>query len=143
MSTSYALDANIVIKLLRNDKTVERNFDRSFLNGDKIVIPKAVDYEIRRGFSIIAAPKKELTYNKLVEQCFVVEICAAAWDRSVYIYESLYRKGYTVGEIDILIAAFCLVNDCTLITNNIADFINIDGLHIVDWTAEEPKGEFP
>ena len=43
----------------------------------------------------------------------------------------LYNK---VGDADILIAAFCLENDYTLVTNNTKDFVNIKGLLINDWT---------
>jgi len=50
------------------------------------------------------------------------------------VYKELYHKGFTVGELDILIAAFCLIHDLTLVTNNTKDFENINGLIIVDWT---------
>ena len=58
----------------------------------------------------------------------------AFWTVAVKIYAELYNKRLTVGENDIQIAAFCLYNGYTLVTNNTADFENITGLQLVDWT---------
>ena len=33
-----------------------------------------------------------------------------------------------------LIGAYCLMHGYTLVTNNISDFINMDGIRLVDWT---------
>ena len=49
-------------------------------------------------------------------------------------YANLRKKGKTIGDADIMIAAFCVVNDYTLVTANIKHFTDIDGLQLVDWT---------
>ena len=59
-----------------------------------------------------------------------------SWARAEPVYADLYRKGLTVGEMDILIAAFCLENNFTLVTNNVRHFEVIGGLKIEDWTAD-------
>ena len=41
------------------------------------------------------------------------------------------RKKYSIKLPDAIIAASCLVNNCSLITNNIKDFDQITGLHLV------------
>jgi tRNA(fMet)-specific endonuclease VapC len=134
MNIAYALDTNIIIKYLRGEPNVEQNFDTTVVQGNRLVIPKAVDYEMQRGFNITAAPKKEAAYDFLARHCTIVEIDIASWDRAIKIYGDLYRKGFTVGEMDILISAICLENDYTLVTNNTADFTNIDGIKLADWT---------
>ncbi len=53
--------------------------------------------------------------------------------RAEKVYAELYQKHLTTGELDILIAAFCLENNCTLVTNNTKHFRDIDGLMIEDW----------
>jgi predicted nucleic acid-binding protein len=58
------------------------------------------------------------------------------WRRAAQIYAELYAKRFSVRDSDILIAAFCLVNDYTLITNNTSDFENIDHLKFIDWVTE-------
>ena len=134
MSLIYAMDTNIIIKYLRGDLNVSQNFEDAVMRGYELVIPRVVDYEIRRGFNILYAPKKEAAYNLLTKQCLVIEIDTSLWERAIQVYGNLYRKGFTVGEIDIFISALCLENDYILVTNNIADFENIDELRIVDWT---------
>ena len=41
------------------------------------------------------------------------------------------RKKYNIKLPDAIIAATCLVNNCSLVTNNIKDFDKITGLHLV------------
>jgi len=130
----YVIDTNTIVHYLSKQPNVLRNFDDAAIHNCNLIIPKAVDYELRRGFSIYHAPKKEATYNILIQQCTMGELDFSVWDRAVHIYTELYKKRLTAGEIDILIAAFCLVNDHTLVTNNTRDFDNIKEIKLVDWT---------
>jgi len=41
------------------------------------------------------------------------------------------RKTYNIKLPDAIIAATCLVNNCSLITNNIKDFDKINGLYLI------------
>jgi len=75
-------------------------------------------------------------YNVLVEHTGysnVAELDFASWKYSEQVYAGLYRKRLTIGELDILIAAFCIVNGYTLVTDNTRHFENIDVLKIVNW----------
>ncbi|MCL2146567.1 MAG: PIN domain-containing protein [Synergistaceae bacterium] len=122
---------------LRNVQNVHQKFTHAIIGGASIIIPKVVHYEIQRGFRIQHAPKKEILYNELVGEtgfCSIDEMDTFCWERAERIYDELYRKGFTVGELDILIAAACLEHNQTLVTNNTRDFTNIDGLYLVDWT---------
>jgi len=47
----------------------------------------------------------------------------------------LSNKGWNIGEMDIFIAAWCRVNDFTLVTNNTAHFAPIPGLALEDWSV--------
>ena len=58
----------------------------------------------------------------------------ATWEKAAEVYAYTRRAGYTIGDADILIAAYCLVSGCTLVTNNSKDFVNVGGLILVDWT---------
>ena len=55
------------------------------------------------------------------------------WQRAAQIYASLSQQGNLIDDADIFIAAFCLVNDCTLVTNNTRHFKHIIGLNFVNW----------
>jgi len=132
----FALDTNIVVKYLRNDPKVIQNLNEAILHRDDLAIPICVDYEIKRGFRILPAPCKEAYYNTLIDKggrCKIIEM--NAWERAVDVYANLYSKKQTVGEMDILIAAICLENGYTIVTNNTRDFKNIDGLMLADWTV--------
>jgi len=130
----YALDTNIVIRCLRQDPGVKQHFEDAYLQGNDFVLPKVVDYEMRRGFRITSAFKKEAAYAIFTDEINVAEVDDVVWEKAEEIYAELYKKHYTVGEMDILIAATCLANDYTLVTCNTKDFENIDGLEMVDWT---------
>jgi len=130
---NYALDSNIIIHYLNKQPNVFRKLHEAIANGSDIVIPKMVDYELRRGFRSKSNPKKENAYAILLEDCPVAEMDTASWEQAIQVYAELYRKRFTVGEIDMLIASFCLANKLTLVTNNVSDFVNIDNLSMADW----------
>jgi len=133
----YVLDTNIIIHYLRDNPIVINYLESAINNDDLILIPYIVDYEIRRGFKIKPAPNKERHYNILTTNtsfCKVVSMGDEFWNIATDVYAMLYSKRLTVGENDIQIAAFCLYNNYTLVTNNTDDFINITDLLLVDWT---------
>ena len=132
----YTIDTNVVIRYLRKDSKVLANFRAAVSGGHTLLVPKIVDYEVTRGFERFAAPKKQAIYLELIENDIltVEEMNDDYWNRACKVYSELCQKGFTVGELDILIAAFCLENGGTLVTNNLKDFENIDGLNIIDWT---------
>ena len=133
---TYVLDTNIIIRYLRDDIIVKQNIGVAILENHGLIILRAVDYEICRGFCCSPAPKKNKNYNDFVynDYCDIVEVCPHTWKKAEEVYAELYNKGFTIGEIDIIIAAFCLLYDYTLVTNNTKDFENIDGLKLADWT---------
>jgi tRNA(fMet)-specific endonuclease VapC len=113
---------------------VVHNFRNAVIANHDIVIPQAVNYEICRGFRLVSATKKKANYDILLQDCKIAEMDVPSWKCAETIYENLYRKGFTVGELDIFIAAYCLIHNCTIVTNNTKDFENISGLIIVDWS---------
>ena len=69
--------------------------------------------------------------------CALGEMTVDAWERAANIYAELYAKRFTVKDADIVIAAFCMVNEYTLVTANTKDFENIDGMQFVNWTEKQ------
>ena len=135
----YVLDSNVIIHYLKENVNVTRNFDNAVLEGHKFLIPRAVDYEICRGLELLSATRKAATYKDMTNpmgQCQVTDMGEHIWEFAKLIYVDLYRKGFTVGEIDILIGAFCLRYDHILITSNTKDFKNINGLQLKDWSIK-------
>jgi len=134
----YVLDTNIIIQYLKQTSIVMKNFQQAVSLGYRLLLPRAVDYEICRGLALSSATKKISIYHDLTApspkgQCEIVDMGEHIWNHAKQIYTSLRRKGFTVGEIDILIGAFCLHYNYTLVTANIKDFKHMDGLEIKDW----------
>jgi len=132
----YVLDTNVIIHYLKEHDGVKQNMRRVVSDGYELIIPRAVDYEICRGLELLSATKKIATYNELLNpagQCRIADMGENIWEFAKRIYVSLKRKGFTVGEIDILIGAFCLQHNYILVTSNTKDFENMEGLRLENW----------
>ena len=59
-------------------------------------------------------------------------------DRATYVYADIRSRTETSGRIvgpnDLLIASIAMLYNGTLITNNVQEFKNIDGIKIEDWS---------
>lgn len=130
----YAMDTNIIIHLLHGTAAVREARDNALKRGAKLIIPPFVNYEIMRGFLYQAAPKREAIYRLMKESYAIGEMTTSTWEKAAAVYATVRHAGFTVGDADILIAAFCLVNGFTLVTNNTRDFNNMVGLKLADWT---------
>jgi len=130
---TYALDTNIIIHLLRGTQNPRDKRDEAVKKGDKIIIPPVVDFEVQRGLLCNLSQGKEKSYKKFCSIFSVGEMNADIWRRGAEIYADLWKKRFTVGDADILIAAFCMVNNYTLVTDNIKHFGVIDDLTFENW----------
>ena len=132
----YVLDSNVIIHYLKEDANVTNNFDNAVLDAHELLIPRAVDYEISRGLDLLSATKKAAVYRNMtspIGHCKIVDMGETIWELAKQIYVDLHKKGFTVGEIDILIGAFCLQHNYTLVTSNTKDFRNMNGLRLENW----------
>jgi len=131
---AYALDANIIIHLLRGTPTVVAQYDIKLAQRTPIIIPPYVDFEIRRGLRYANATAKEKIYQKLCDSCEIGEMRRETWIYAASLYSDLRHSKFTVGDADLLIAAFCLIDEHVLVTNNTRDFEKFTSLQHVDWT---------
>jgi len=130
----YALDSNTVTFLLKKDKQVETNFIRVVDDGNQYIVPPMVYYEVRRWLLLKNAPVKlSLFDNILCRFTNEITIGKFCWDKAIEIYVDLAQKGQLIPDGDILIAAYCLLNDYTLVTDDTDHFERIDGLSLVNW----------
>ena len=133
---TYALDTSAIIDVLNKEAVIVKRFNDAIKNNTLMVIPSAVDYEVSRGFYHTTIPRKEAVYRNMRQNCPVIEVNTDIWDCAAQIWAKLRKQGLAVGDADILIAAFCLIDGYTLVTANTKDFENIDGLQFVNWTNE-------
>ena len=130
---TYALDSNIIIHLLRNTPAVVSQYDKALAQGTPVIIPPYVDFEIRRGLRYANATAKEKMYRRLCDSCEIGEMRREAWVHAANLYSDLRHSKFTVGDADLLIAAFCLVDEYVFVTNNTKDFEKFPKLQLADW----------
>lgn len=90
---------------------------------------------LKTKYSISVINRIELFGNKNLEQqeqnaleSFVNSAFVYNFDEEIILETIDIRKKYPIKLPDAIIAATCLVNNCTLITNNLKDFDKIEGL---------------
>jgi len=131
---TFALDSNIISYLLRNDSVLSARLKQENDKGNMITVPPLVYYEIKRGLISDNSTKRLQSFNHFCEDAGIGEMTIEAYDEAARQYARLRSIGRPAGDADILIAAFCIVNGLTLVTNNIKHFENIDGLQFENWT---------
>jgi len=129
----YAVDTNIISFLLRGDKHLQEKIYREANGGRGVIIPPIAYYETRRGLVDYHAPVKLAAFEQLCNMLGVDEMDVETLNKAAGIYAALKKVGQLIEDSDILIAATCLVNDYTLITDNTRHFERIDGLQVVNW----------
>ena len=126
----YALDSDIISYMLKGDRDVQSNFNDLIDNNNFYSIPPLVYYEIKRGLTTKKAYRKLQDFSDLYSDSIKGEMTLEVWQKAVEIYCRLKSQGRIIGDGDIFIAAFCLINDYVLVTNNIKHFGNIEELKI-------------
>jgi len=130
----YVLDTNTVTFILKGDAEVKHNADIALDKGHSLILPQIVDYEVLRGLLAKRMDKKLREYLSFRQIVSIGVISAEVWQKAAQIFAILSQKGKPIGDGDILVAAFCLVNNCILITND-TDFNRVDSLQIVNWKS--------
>ena len=134
---SYVLDTNTILHLIHGTTPVLKKRNELERQGNRFIIPSVVRYEVARGLLIKPSRRLEAAYKILCENCLMGQVKEATWEIAAKIYAELYHKRFTVGDADILIAAFCIEHGYKLITNNVKDFMNIDKIQLVDWIGQK------
>lgn len=132
----YALDTNIVSYMLQDNEKINKRADWATTNGHALIIPAVVDYEIRRGLLAKNYLKKLKKFEQLQQVIRVGEFDLTVWRKAAEIYAALSKQGKPIGtnyDGDVFIAAYCVINGYTLITNNKDHFARIDGLQFENW----------
>ena len=129
----FALDTNTISYLLKEDLAVSNRLRAESDGGNGLVIPLIVYYEVKRGLLAVDASRKTQLFEQFCNVLGVDDMSFSVLDKAAHIYDDLRRIGRLIEDADIIIAAFCLVNDCILVTNNTKHFSHIEGLQLVNW----------
>jgi predicted nucleic acid-binding protein len=134
--SSYALDANTISYYLRENKGVIDSLESALQNGDTVVIAPIAYYEVKRGLVAIDSQKRLDKFERFCELFPVGQSDTVAFDQAALIYKQLRNDKALIEDADILIAAFCMRYELTLITHNVRHFERIHGLSFIDWVSD-------
>ena len=135
---TYALDTNIISFFLKDNEAVHGRFRQVLTDGNRLIIPPIVYYEIKRGFLLNPSPNKEKIFDKMCQAYEVGRLDNRLLEPSAQIYANARLKtGHNIKDADIFIAVFCILSGYTLVTNNTKDFEfarDFHGLKLEDWS---------
>jgi predicted nucleic acid-binding protein len=131
----YALDSDIISYFLKNNRNIQEKL-KNIINENIYSIPPLVYYEVKRWLVLRNATNQLKEFKRIYDDSVKNEMTLKIWEKAIEIYVKLVSQGTPIGkdgkESDIFIASFCIVNDYTLITNNINHFKNITELKTIN-----------
>ncbi|MBN3945986.1 MAG: type II toxin-antitoxin system VapC family toxin [Nostoc sp. NMS7] len=134
---SYLLDSNIVSYILKRNVIVEQKFREVRRLKQDVFISCITYYEVKRGLLAINATRQLAEFNKfcqiykilLIDDLEIIELACE-------IYVDLQRRGLTIQEQDILIAATAIARGLTLVSND-SDLLRVEGLSLDNWLSTD------
>ena len=133
----YALDSDTVSYFLKNNKDVQEKLENILEENNVYSIPPLVYYEVKRWLILRKATTQLKAFTKLYEASVKNEMTLEIWEKAIDLYVRLTSQGTPIGkdgkEADIFTAAFCIINNYILVTNNEKHFANIKELQTINW----------
>ena len=131
---TLALDANVVIDLMRGRDEVRRAHMAARLSQTRFTVSVLVVQELRYGAEVSARPGVE---HGLVDGWLTgMEVLPFEIDDvgvAARVQALMQRRGRRAPYSDFLIGAHALARGHALVTANTSDFQNIPDLHLLDW----------
>ena len=128
----YLLDSNVIIDMLRGNENILDKYNAEATKDTEFFICPIIFYEVVRGFKVLDGERKVKNFLASCKNWESLQLTEEVLMKAAEIYVKL-RKGQTVEDNDIFIAAVAIVNDCTLITANEKHFSRIDELKFENW----------
>ncbi len=129
----WFLDTNACILFSRGHAQVRARWHRH--HSMEIAIPMTVFGELLVGAEKSSQPERVLgEINALLERHELISVTEEVARAYARIRAGLEKRGTTIGENDLWIAAMAVTHRATLVTNNTAEFSRVSGLQIEDWT---------
>ncbi|GHV01623.1 hypothetical protein AGMMS49521_2190 [Campylobacterota bacterium] len=102
--------------------------------GKQICITAINVYEVLKGLKYKTNQKIQKAFNEFLDDIRVIHFDDNAASIAADIYADLRKKGITVGDADILIAAIVINYNGVLVSHNLKHYEHIRNLKLVDWT---------
>ncbi|CAN7745788.1 type II toxin-antitoxin system VapC family toxin [Variovorax sp. LjRoot84] len=133
MAIRYLLDTNICIYIAKhNPATVRARFEQ--LSADVLVMSVITLGELQHGAEKSQARSKALAALRQLQSAIQVEpLTQAVGQHYGQIRSVLERKGQSIGNNDLWIAAHARAEGWVLVTNNEREFSRVDDLAVENW----------
>jgi predicted nucleic acid-binding protein len=127
------LDTDVLSFFLAGVETVYKRLKQTLESGNRIGLTIITIYEVLKGLRYRNNLKKYQNFTKLLDYVQVNHLTNTAVELAANTYGELRRKGITISDADIFIAAIVLENNGILVTNNEKHFQHVEGLHYEIW----------
>jgi tRNA(fMet)-specific endonuclease VapC len=131
----YMLDTNICIYIIKK-RPVSLLEKFNSIPMDNLCISVVTYAELEYGVERSSSKKM----NQAIVEDFISHLTVAPWDMQAArqygkIRASLEKKGTPIGNMDLLIAAHALSQNCTLVSNNLREFKRVNNLEYENWAV--------
>jgi predicted nucleic acid-binding protein len=127
------LDTNIISYYFNADNTIKEKMLEAIDNDEEICTTVINIYEILKGFRWKNNKRKENQFREFLEDIGIFTIDDKVIHIASDLYAALRKKGKTIGDADIFIAAIVIKNKGTLISNNTKHYEGIEQLNLINW----------
>ncbi|GHT21588.1 hypothetical protein FACS189419_02720 [Planctomycetales bacterium] len=127
------LDTDVLSYFLSGNEQIYAMLKGALNNGEKIALTILTVYEILKGLRYRQSIQKEQEFQRVLDCVQVDHLSNNSIALAASIYGNLRRKGITISDADILIAAIVQEHGGILATNNQKHFRHIDGLQWQLW----------
>ena len=132
----FLLDTSAFSDLMREHPKVDARL-ASTPSSDRVIICSVVRGEIQYGIERLPLGVRRQELESKAQKIFSVVPCepvpSAAGDLYAKIKVTRQRKGLSLDENDLWIAATAIALEAVLITRD-GDFVNVEGLTVKDWS---------
>ncbi|WP_414549474.1 type II toxin-antitoxin system VapC family toxin [Anabaena sp. CCY 0017] len=134
---SYLLDSNIVSYILKKNATVDQRFREVRRLRQDVFISCITYYEVKRGLLAINATRQLAEFQNFCQiyQVLLIDDLEII-ERACEIHLDLQRRGFTIQEQDILIAATAITRGLILVSND-SDLLRVQGINLENWVRTE------
>jgi tRNA(fMet)-specific endonuclease VapC len=113
------LDTNFLVDWLRGNKKARQKYEELRSRSEELSVSMISVYELEKGARLSENSVKNLELVRgLLSELEILELDLPTVDLSSELFSDLSRKGKLIGEFDILIAANCIENDQSLVTDD-------------------------
>lgn len=134
---TLSLDTNVLVELVNGGQPgVRRAFEAALVRGEEMVVSVLAAYELRFGAAFSGRSAEVRSAEAMLSQFEIVAFSEDDGDGAARVRLALERGGRRIGAVDMLIAGQAINRGWTVVTANVHEFGRVEGLSVIDWTAE-------